>query len=107
MLADKLPLINPLGYTADGRLFAAQIGIDRFLEIDVSGTEKPRLVARGIGHLNSFQITADDQLYGPLAGLEQLAQIDLASGDITVIADSSGMLSAVSLNSTGQIYAVG
>jgi streptogramin lyase len=107
VLADKLPLINPLGYTADGRLFAAQIGIDRFLEIDVSGTEKPRLVARGIGHLNSFQITADDQLYGPLAGLEQLAQIDLASGDITVIADSSGMLSAVSLNSTGQIYAVG
>jgi sugar lactone lactonase YvrE len=107
VLAAKLPLINPIGYTADGRLFAAQIGIDRFLEIDVDGQQKPRLIAKGIGHLNSFEITADGQLYGPLAGINKVARIDIDSGEVTHITDDLGMLSAVNLDSQGQLYAVG
>ncbi|MDP6436013.1 MAG: PQQ-binding-like beta-propeller repeat protein [Gammaproteobacteria bacterium] len=106
VLADKLPLINPVNYTKDGRLFAAQIGLDRFLEIDTTGKEPPRLIAKGIGHLNSFEINADDQLYGPLAGIGTLARIDLASGEVTPVAEGQDVLSAVELNSRGEIYAV-
>jgi streptogramin lyase len=107
VLASKLPLINPVGYTDDGRLFAAQIGIDRFLEIDTSGAQPPRIIAKGIGHLNSFEITSDGQLYGPLAGINKVARIDLASGEVTHISGDLGMLSAVNMDSTGRLYAVG
>jgi len=107
VLADRLPLINPVGYTADGRLYASQIGIDRFLEIDTTGQEEPRLIAKGIGHLNSFEITPAGQLYGPLAGNEQLARIDIETGEVTVLSDRYGMISAVELDPQGQIYTVG
>jgi sugar lactone lactonase YvrE len=107
VLASGLPLINPLGYTADGRLFAAQIGIDRFLEIDVTANNPPRIVARGIGQLNSFEITGDDQLYGPLAGIGTVARIDIDSGAVVPVAENLGMLSAVNLDSRGLLYAVG
>ncbi|MGI9308902.1 MAG: hypothetical protein ACR2P6_06555 [Gammaproteobacteria bacterium] len=107
VLANKVPLINPLDYTSDGRLFAAQIGIDRFLEIDVSGEQPPRLVAKGIGHLNSFEINANDELYGPLAGLEKIGRIDLETGEVTIVAEGFGMVSAVNFDSKGQLYGVG
>jgi sugar lactone lactonase YvrE len=107
VIAKDLPLINPLAYTADGRLFAAQIGYDRVLEIDVSGNDEPRLVAKKIGNLNSFEITDEDELYGPLAGIGTLARIDINSGAVTPVAENLGMLSAVNLDSRGRIYAVG
>lgn len=106
LVASGLPLINPLGFTSDGRLFAAQIGFDRLHEIDVTGRTSPRLVAKGIGHLNSFEITADDTLYGPLSGIDQLARINVDTGTVSPIVEGLGMLSAVNLNSDGQIYAV-
>jgi len=106
-VATRLPLVNPLGYTADGRLFAAQVGIDRFLEIDPAGSKPPRVLAKGIGNLNSFEITADGRLYGPLAGVGAVARIDLESGAIEPVATNLGMLSAVNLDSRGQIYAIG
>lgn len=106
VLVGKLPLINPVNYTRDGRLFASQIGIDRFLEIDTEGKEEPRLIARGIGHLNSFEISDDDQLYGPLAGIGTLGRIDIESGEVTPVATGLDTLSAVELDSKGNIYAV-
>ncbi len=106
VVASGLPLINPLGFTSDGRLFAAQIGFDRLHEIDVTGKTSPRLVAKGIGHLNSFEITADDTLYGPLSGIDQLARINVDTGAVSPIVEGLGMLSAVNLDSRGQIYAV-
>jgi sugar lactone lactonase YvrE len=107
VVASGLPLINPLRFTADGRLFAAQIGIDRFLEIDVATNQPPRLVAKGIGHLNSFIITDDDQLYGPLAGIFTVARIDIDTGAVTPVAENLGTVSAVKLDSRGQLFAVG
>jgi sugar lactone lactonase YvrE len=107
VVATKLPLINPVGFTDDGRMFAAQIGIDRFLEIDPRGETEPRLVAKGIGHLNSFEITAENALYGPLAGNGTLARIDLETGMVTPVAENMGTLSAVNLDSQGRVYAIG
>ncbi|MEC9376083.1 MAG: hypothetical protein VYA80_06895 [Pseudomonadota bacterium] len=107
VIANKLPLINPVGYTQDGRLFVAQIGIDRFLEIDVNGNQPPKLVAEKIGHLNSFEISDNDQLYGPLAGAGTVARIDINTGEIYPIVKNLNTISAVNLNSQGQIFAVG
>ena len=94
-------------YRRRAPFFAAQIGIDRVLEIDVNGNDAPRLVAKRIGNLNSFEITSDDVLFGPLAGIGTLARIDIDSGVVTPVAENLGMLSAVNLDSRGRIYAVG
>jgi rhodanese-related sulfurtransferase/sugar lactone lactonase YvrE len=107
VVASGLPLINPVRFTADGRLFAAQIGVDRFLEIDIDANQPPRLIAKGIGHLNSFVITDDDQLYGPLAGIDTVARIDIETGAVTPVAENVGTVSAVKMNSRGELFAVG
>lgn len=106
VVTSGVPLINPLGFTSDGRLFAAQIGFDRLHEFDLAGKNAPRLVAKGIGHLNSFEITSGNTLYGPLSGIGQLARIDVDTGAVSPIAEDLGTLSAVNLDSDGQIYAV-
>lgn len=103
-------LINPVYFTADGRLFAAQVGFDRLYEFpvdrDLNSTREPRLVASKIGNLNSFEITADGDLYGPLSNLGTVVRIDIESGALTPIARDLGKVVAVNLDSNGRIWAV-
>jgi sugar lactone lactonase YvrE len=103
-------LINPVDFTADGRLFAAQIGFDRLYEFPVDTqlalNGKPRLVASKIGNLNSFEIDADNTLYGPLVNKGEVARIDIESGDVTTIADGLGTVVAVNLDAAGNIWAI-
>ena len=106
VLASGLPLINPIDFTTDGRLFAGQIGFDRLYELDVTGETPPRLVAEGIGNLNSFEITDDNELYGPLSGKGTVARIDIETGEVSPIVQGHEMFSAVNLDSKGLIYAV-
>ena len=106
VLASGLPLINPIDFTADGRLFAGQIGFDRLHEFDVTGEHPPRLVAEGIGHMNSFEITDENELYGPLSGKGAIAQVDIETGTVTPLFTDHDMFSAVNLDSRGRIYAV-
>ena len=106
VMASKLPLINPVDFTRDGRLFVAQIGLDRLHEIDPTGNAEPRLVASKMGNLNSFEITDDDKLYGPLVNRGSVATIDIDSGDVAELATGLGTPVAVNLNSKGLLYAV-
>ncbi len=106
VVASGLPLINPIDFTTDGRLFAGQIGFDRLHEFDVTGETAPRLVAEGIGHLNSFEITDDDELYGPLSEIGTVARVDIETGEVSPVVEGHEMMSAVNLDSTGLIYAV-
>jgi sugar lactone lactonase YvrE len=99
-------LINPVHFTADGRLFAAQIGFDRLYEFPLGSDEEPRLVASKIGNLNSFEITADDRLFGPLSNLGTVAQIDIETGSVTPIAENLGKVVAVNLDSQGRVWAI-
>jgi len=103
-------LINPVYFTTDGRLFSAQVGFDRLYEFpvdrDLKSTQEPRLVASKIGNLNSFEITADDSLYGPLSNIGTVAHIDIETGVVTPIAENLGMVVAVNLDSHGSIWAV-
>ncbi len=103
--ADKA-LINPIHFTGDGRLFAAQKGFDRLYEFDFNGVEDPRLVAKKMGDLNSFEITADDQLYGPLSRIGTVARIDIETGRVTPIAENLGKPIALNLDANGRIWVV-
>jgi sugar lactone lactonase YvrE len=105
-LVSGMALINPVYFTTDGRLFAAQVGFDRLYEFNVDGEDEPRLVASKIGNLNSFEINDDDELYGPLSNLETVARIDIESGEVTPIAENLGKVVAVNLDSDGNIWAV-
>ncbi len=106
--ADKA-LINPVYFTTDGRLFAAQKGFDRLYEFQFgkgSSQTEPRLVASKMGDINSFEITADDKLYAPLSNIGTVARIDIETGTVTPIAENLGKVIAVNLDSRGQIWAV-
>ena len=109
-IVTDVPLINTVHFTADGRLFAAQIGFDRLYEFPVdetlASTGEPRLVASKIGNLNSFEIDSANRLYGPLSNTGTVAQVDLESGAVTPIADNLGKVVAVNLDAQGNIWAI-
>ncbi|MGI9291364.1 MAG: SMP-30/gluconolactonase/LRE family protein [Gammaproteobacteria bacterium] len=103
-------LINPMDFTADGRLFAAQIGFDRLHEFPVDNrlklTGEPRLVASKMGNLNSFEITADNAMFGPLVNKGEVARIDIETGQITSLASDLGTVVAINLDAAGNIWAI-
>jgi len=105
-----VPLINPVYFTADGRLFAARIGFDRLYEFPVdaqlASAGEPRLVASKIGNLNSFEIDADNRLFGPLSNIGTVAEVDIETGAVTPVADNLGKVVAVNLDAHGNIWAI-
>lgn len=109
-LVSDFALINPLAFTTDGRLFAAQMAIDRLHEfplddnLQLSG--EPRLVASKLGNLNSFEITADDQLIGPLFNNGEVAAVNIETGAVRVIARDLGRVVAVNLDAAGNVWAI-
>jgi sugar lactone lactonase YvrE len=108
-LVSGMALINPVHFTTDGRLFAAQVGFDRLYEFplnDENNEQEPRLVASKIGNLNSFEITVDDDLYGPLSNIGTIAHIDIETGAVTPIAENLGKTVAVNLDSNGSVWTV-
>lgn len=109
-VVEDFALINPVRFTSDGRLFAAQIGFDRLYEFPFtpgpSHLAEPRLVAAKIGNLNSFEFSADDRLFGPLFNIGTVAWIDIESGEVTPIATGLGRIVAVSLDDHGGVWTV-
>ena len=59
-----------------------------------------------MGDLNSFEITADDQLYGPLSRIGTVARIDIETGRVTPIAENLGKPIALNLDANGRIWVV-
>jgi len=107
VLAHDLPAVNSIDYSPDGRLFVTQIfGGDALWEIDPQGVDEPRRIARRLGGLNGFEVTADHQLYGPLFLKGKVVRVDLASGEVTEIADGFKVPAAVNLDSHGRLYVV-
>ena len=110
VIVPDLPLANPIHFTKDGRLFAGQIGIDKLYEFTVDENGNPtgerRLVTSKKGNLNSFEITDDNVLIGPLVDKGMVAKIDIDTGDVTPIADGLGKIVAVNIDRNGTIWGV-
>ena len=107
VLASDLVAVNSINYAPDGRLFVTQVfGGDALWEIDPQGIAAPRLIAKKLGGLNGFEVTADHQLYGPLFMKGKLVRVDLESGEVTQIADDFSVPAAVNLDSRGRLLVV-
>ncbi len=107
VLANKLPAVNSINYSPDGRLFITRVfGGDALYEIDPAGEAAPREIAKKLGGLNGFEVTADMQLYGPLFLKGKLVRVDLESGEVFEIADGFKVPAAVNLDSKGRLFAV-
>lgn len=106
-LERNLPLVNPVNFTADGRLFAGQITQpDTLFEIDPLGRRPRRLVGRDLGGINAFVDDGAGGLYVPLAEKGAVGRIDLASGAVTVIASGLGQPVAVKRDSKGGLVTI-
>jgi sugar lactone lactonase YvrE len=110
VIVPNLPLANPIHFTRDGRLLAGQIGIDKLFEFTVdenwTSTGERRLVTSKNGNLNSFEITDDNVLIGPLVSKGTVVQIDIETGEVTPIADGLGQIVAVNIDRNGAIWGV-
>jgi sugar lactone lactonase YvrE len=106
-LAAGLPLVNPVHFDRQGRLFAGQIGRpDTLLELDPAGARAPRTIASGLGGVNAFTDDGAGGLYVPLAEKGAVARVDAASGALQVIATGLGQPVAVKRDSRGQLATI-
>ncbi len=107
VLATDLPAVNSINYSPDGRLFVTRVfGGDALYEVDPTGVGKPRLIAKKLGGLNGFEVTADDQLYGPLFLKGKLVRVGVNSGEVTQIQEGFAVPAAVNLDSQGRLFVV-
>jgi sugar lactone lactonase YvrE len=106
-LADELPGVNSINFSPDGRLFATRIfGGDHLYEIDTEGEKPPRLIAKQLGGLNGFEITADNKLYGPLFFKKKVIVVDLETGVVSDVADGFDVPAAVNIDKNNNLYVV-
>ena len=68
VLAKDLPGINSLAFDQrSGKLYASQVFLgDAMWEIDITGNQPPRQIAKDMGGLNGFEVGPDGMIYGPL-----------------------------------------
>jgi sugar lactone lactonase YvrE len=109
VLMPNVPGINPVAFSKDGRLFAAQSGANdnALWEVDPMGEKPPRLVEKSATRLNGFSVGPDGKIYAPWQGTDQVVRIEPDSGEITVIAKAVGAPTAVDVDSKGVVYASG
>ena len=106
-LATDLAGVNSVNFSPDGRLYITRVfGGDHLYEIDVEGEEPPRLVAKKLGGLNGFEITADNKLYGPLFFKKKVVEVDLETGEVRDFADGFTTPAAVNIDQNGNLYVV-
>lgn len=107
VLAEGLPGINSIAYNQQGRLFATQVFLgDALYEIDPNGVNPARKIIEGMGGLNGFDFGSDGKLYGPLWFKGQVAQVDIDTGELNVIADGFTVPAAVNFDSKGILHVI-
>jgi sugar lactone lactonase YvrE len=106
-LAEDLAGVNSVNFSPDGRLFITRVfGGDHLYEIDVKGENPPRLIAKQLGGLNGFEVTADNKLYGPLFFKKKIVEVDIESGEVRDFADGFTTPAAVNIDQNGNLYVV-
>ena len=106
-LAEDLGGVNSINFAPDGRLFITRVfGGDHLYEVDPNGEDPPRLVAKKLGGLNGFEITADNKLYGPLFFKGKVVAVDLADGSVRDFADGFTVAAAVNFDHRSNLFIV-
>jgi sugar lactone lactonase YvrE len=108
ILAKDLAGINSLAFDPkNGKLYASQVFLgDAMHEIDVAGVNPPRLIAKGMGGFNGFEVGPDGMLYGPLWFKGQVVKMNPADGAITVINSEFKTPAAANLDGKGNLWVV-
>jgi streptogramin lyase len=108
VLAKGLPGLNSLDFDRkSGKLYASQVFLDDALwEIDVTSTKPPRLIAKGMGGFNGFEVGPDGMLYGPLWFKGQVVKINPENGAITLINSEFKIPAAANLDGKGNLWVV-
>lgn len=108
VIAKDLPGINSLDFDRKtGKLYASQVFLgDALWEIDVNGAVAPRLIKKGMGGLNGFEVGADGWIMGPLWFKGQIVKVNPADGEMKVINSEFKVPAAANYDSKGNIWAV-
>lgn len=106
--------MNPIAFTASGRLFVAQAFFgDGLYELDPDLEDPPRVVIPNsgvppfLGQLNGFDFGPDGKLYSPQPFLGRIVRIDPESGAMTPLTQfPTGVIpTSVEFDSQGRLHA--
>lgn len=102
------PGVNPITFSDDGRLFAAQCFLgDKVYELDPDGVQAPRLISDQLGPgcgLNGMDWGADDRLYGPRWFTGEVVSFDVEDNTMRVEATGFQTPAAVKFDSEGRLH---
>lgn len=108
VIASGLPGLNSLDFDRrSGKLYATQVFLgDALYELDPSGAQPPRLIAKDLGGLNGFEVGPDGMIYGPLWFKRSVVRVDPANGAVSVISASFDTPAAANLDGKGNVWVI-
>lgn len=96
--------VNPITFSADGRLFVAQaFAGDGLWELDPHLQQPPREFIDAPGQLNAFDFGPDGKLYSPNNSIGALVRIDVDAKTVTPVAPL-GLIAAVKFDAAQQLW---
>lgn len=105
------PFVNPITFSADGRLFVAQAFLgDGLYELDPQLTSPPVLKMYGspappfLNQLNGFDFGPDGKLYAPHPFLGTVVRIDVDAGSEEILATGLPFPVALKFNAKGRLF---
>jgi sugar lactone lactonase YvrE len=99
--------VNPITFSADGRLFVAlDFFGDALYELDPALVKPPRLLAEQLGFLNAFDFGPDGYLYGPIYTQGKVVRIDVNADPVVIetVADGFAVPASVKFDAQGDLY---
>lgn len=106
-VAQLPPGVNPIGFSADGRLFVGSCYLGTGLyEVDPQGAEAPRLIRDFPGEpcgVNAFDIGPEGLIHAPRVFSPELVSIDTESGETRATVGGFGAPVAVKFDPEGRL----
>jgi sugar lactone lactonase YvrE len=109
--------VNPITFSADGRLFVALAFLgDALYELDPALVAPPRLIAQNFGFLNGMAFGPDGRLYAPVFTQGRVVSIDVdscegavdayAECDVRTVASGFFIPAAAKFDAQGRLHVV-